>query len=408
MERADLVPAGPGASDDGASPPRDPMLLRLVKRLLARADHADEIRAARLRLDARELPELHGQVEAEAVRRVELLLHELAATGWVRLELGPQRAFAGFADRNPRLALVEFDALARWAGYQPLADRWQRRLLACLERDWPDAGDGTRKALVDYLGRNPLPALSTLPADEAVRCLHALRELCLSGLSMPLREASARAFHGHSKVLDARDELLRLMGASPGQFREAPIQLLVDVPTTFDAALFIENLVTFERMADKRLPDWQDSLLVYAAGFKGSARRLRHREGCRVYLRAGRGDTIGLAPSASTGVAAVGGWLFDRIELPVRFFGDLDYAGLQILASLREVFPDAGAWRPGYAALSAIVAAGGGHAPAVANKGGQVDPGRTGCPYADDVLLPQLRAAGRFVDQEAFEPPTPP
>ena len=67
-----------------------------------------------------------------------------------------------------------------------------------------------------------------------------------------MREASARAFHGRSKVLDSRDELLRLLGAAPGQFWEAPIQLLVDIPPAFDEALFVENLVTFERMADAR------------------------------------------------------------------------------------------------------------------------------------------------------------
>jgi hypothetical protein len=378
------------------------MLLRLAMRLLSRADRTDGLHGARLRLDAHELPELHGQVDADVVRRVEMLLRELAGTGWVRLDLGPARAFAGFADRNPRLALVDFDALARWAGHQPLADRWQHRLVAHLQRQWPDDGDGTGQALVDYLGRNPLPALATVPADEAMRCLYALRELCRSGVAMPLREASARVFHGHSKVLDARDELLRLMGASRGQFWEVPVQLLVDVPPAIEEALFVENLVTFERMADTRRPAWRHSLLVYAAGFKGSARRLRHREGCRVYLRAGHGDALALEPHASAGLAAVGDWLFDRAEMPVRFFGDFDFAGMQILASLREVFPDAGAWQPGYSELSGIVASGGGHAPEAANKGGQVDPGRTGCPYADEVLLEQLRAFGRFVDQEAF------
>ncbi len=388
--------------DDETGPLHDPMLRRLAMRLLTRADRADGLRVARLRLDARELPELHGQVDAEAAGRVEMLLRELAGTGWVQLDLGPERAFAGFVDRNPRLVLNDFEALARWAGYQPLADRWQRRLVTHLERQWPDDGEGNRQALVDYLGRSPLPALATVPADKAMQCLYALRELCRSGVSMPLREASARVFHGHSKVLDAREELLRLMGATRGQFWEAPIQLLVDVPPAFEEALFVENLVTFERMADARRPQWRQSLLVYAAGFKGSARRLRHREGCRVYLRAGHGNMLALDPSASAGLAAVGSWLFDRAELPVRFFGDFDFAGMQILASLREVFPDASAWQPGYSELSGIAASGGGHAPEAANKGGQVDPGRTGCPYADEVLLEQLRTFGRFVDQEAF------
>lgn len=383
-------------------PPREPMLLRVAARLLAKAERSDDQRAVRLKLDQRELPELHGQVHAEALGRVELLLRELSCTGWVRLILAREREFAGFADRKPQLELVDFDALAAWAGYARLADHWQRRLATHLEQHWADSGDGGKRSLINYLGRSPLTALSTVPVDEATRCLHDLRELCLSGQAMPLREASARVFHGRSKVLDARDELLRLLGATQGQFWEAPIQLLIDVPAFVDEALFIENLVTFERMADARGPEWQNSLLVYAAGFKGSARRLRHRGGCRVYLRTALTDTLALEPSSTRGLAIVSDWLFDRADLPVRFFGDLDYAGMQILASLREVFPDATAWQPGYAELLRVVVCGGGHAPGAANKERQTDPGTTGCGYADGVLLNALRSSGRFVDQEAF------
>lgn len=75
---------------------------------------------------------------------------------------------------------------------------------------------------------------------------------------------------------------------------------------------------------------------------------------------------------------------------------------MQILASLREVFADAIAWQPGYAELSKIVASGGGHAPAAANKERQTDPGTTGCAYADDVPLTVLRRFGRFVGLEVF------
>lgn len=383
-------------------PPRDPMLLRLATRLLAKAERSDGQRAARLKLDQRELPDLYGQVHVEALGRLELLLRELASTGWVRLVLAQEREFAGFADRKPQLELVDFDALAAWAGYVRLADHWQRRLAAHLEQHWVDSCEGGKQALIDYLGRNPLSALAAIPADEATRCLQTLRELCLSGQALPLREASARVFHGRSKVLDARDELLRLLGAAQGQFWEAPIQLLIDVPPSFDEALFIENLVTFERMADTRCAEWRNSLLVYAAGFKGSAKRLRHRGGCRVYLRTVRTETLAVEAFSTRGLAIVNDWLFDRAELPVRFFGDLDYAGMQILASLREVFPDATAWQPGYAELLRVVASVGGHAPEAANKERQTDPGTTGCAYADRVLLTALRSFGRFVDQEAF------
>lgn len=399
MTEAGFEPTG---SPGDLGPPRDPMLLRIAVRLLTKAERSNDSRNTRLRLDQRELPELHGQVHAEAVGRVELLLRELCSTGWLRLILAPEREFAGFVDRKPQLELLDFDALAAWAGYARLADHWQRRLAAHLEQHWGDSGDGGKRSLIDYLNRSPLPALSTASTEEAARCLHDLRELCVSGTAMPLREASARVFHGRSKVLDTRDELLRLLGATHGQFWEAPIQLLIDVPAFFDEALFIENLVTFERMADARAPEWQHSLLIYAAGFKGSAKRLRHRGGCRVYLRTAMTGALSVDPSSARGLAVVSDWLFDRADLPVRFFGDLDYAGMQILASLREVFPDATAWQPGYADLLSFLASGGGHAPETANKERQADPETTGCAYADKVLLTALRSAGRFVDQEAF------
>jgi hypothetical protein len=106
--------------------------------------------------------------------------------------------------------------------------------------------------------------------------------------------------------------------------------------------------------------------------------------------------------SAQRGLYAVDAWLFGRSALPVRFFGDLDFSGMQILASLREVFASAEAWRPGYGELIRVLAAGGGHLPEMAAKERQSDPGRTGCPYADGELLSLMRHHGRFVDQEVF------
>ena len=91
----------------------------------------------------------------------------------------------------------------------------------------------------------------------------------------------------------------------------------------------------------------------------------------------------------------------------MQFFGDLDHAGLQILANLRQTFPEARAWQPGYAALARLLSGGGGHVPESAAKALQTDPGQTGCAYADKVLPTLLRQHGRFVDQEAFSPAAP-
>ena len=102
--------------------------------------------------------------------------------------------------------------------------------------------------------------------------------------------------------------------------------------------------MTFERMADARKAEWHNSLLVYAAGFKGRAKRLSQRSGSRVYVRAAQYEPLLVAASSARGLTLVNDWLFDGADLPVRFFGDLDNAGMQILTTLREVFPDAVAW----------------------------------------------------------------
>lgn len=394
-------------------PRQSRFLLRLAARLLAKAERSVSVGPVRLKLDRREAPELHAQTDAEEQQRLELQIEALCHTGWVVLRLSPPREFAGFIDRNPQLELLDFDALAAWAGYTPLASRWQRQWLEHLSAHWsapgvtPPPQPGT---LLEYLTRNPLLALDGLPLAEATRSLDALQALCAAGEVLPLREASARVFQGRSKILDNRDELLRLLGAAPGQFQEAPIQLLLDIPASFEEVLFVENLVTFERMADRRQADWRYSLLVYAAGFKGSARRLRTRQGCRLYVRSPSGaesDAARQLPGRVGGLCAVEDWLFGDHELPVRFFGDLDYAGMQILCSLREVFANATAWAPGFHVLAGAVERGGGHTPERAGKEAQADPGQTGCSFADQRLLPLIRRYGRFMDQEAFTPGVP-
>jgi hypothetical protein len=380
-----------------------PFLHRLAVALLAKAERSTGRGPIRLSLDRKIASELHTAADADQLQLLLMLLDDMCKTGWVALQLESPREFSNFTDRKPRLELRDFPALAAWAGYTPQALRWQRQWLDHLAAHWtncparPDEVVPQDPQLVlDYLVRNPMVSLESLSFDEATRSLSALITLCRSGRTMALREASSAAFQGRSKLLDNRDELLRLLGAKPGQFYEPPIQLLLALPEdgSFENVLFIENLVSFEHMADARAAAWKQSLLVYAAGFRGSARRLRSRSGCRLYLR---------MPSANATLATVESWLFDAKEVPVAFFGDLDFAGMQILASLREVFPHAAAWQHGYGVLANLLVQGGGHLPTQAAKDQQVDPGETGSAYADRELLPAMRHHGRFVDQEAFD-----
>jgi len=377
------------------NPPLHPIQRRLAHALLNKAERSEGQRAVSLTLDRVLLPELHLADSPEALAHVELLLDGLCATGWVRLRADKARTFQTLADRRPSLLLLDATALASWSGFEAAPPRWSRQLVQALRErpsllSVPDAA-----GLLDHLLRSPLPAFETMdPADCAV-LLNALSTECATANSpLYLRELSARHFRGHSKVLDAREELLRLLGAGDGQFLEAPIQLLVDPPQgwTGREVLFIENGVTFERMARQREPAWANAALVYSAGFRGGARRLRERAGSSLYWR---GQASGADAERFTT------WLYEGIGEPsVAFYGDLDFSGFAILSQLRASFPGCVAWRPGYEALLARL--GSGHAPHEAGKERQLDPGVTGCTFTDEVLLPALRREARCVDQELW------
>ncbi|HNG79059.1 MAG TPA: hypothetical protein PLW24_06305, partial [Burkholderiaceae bacterium] len=94
-----------------AAPPRQPFLLNLARRLLAKAERSSGA-AVRLPLDAKAAPELYEAADAEQLQLLRLQLDTLVASGWVALRLEPARAFAAFTDRRPRLELLDFDALA--------------------------------------------------------------------------------------------------------------------------------------------------------------------------------------------------------------------------------------------------------------------------------------------------------
>lgn len=375
-------------------PQAHPLQLRMAHLLLRKAERSEGGRPISLPLDAAVLPELHSAASPEALAHLELLLDELCATGGVRLKADKARAFQTLADRRPVLLLLNAEALAEWSGFEPTAPRWSRQLVQVL-RDQPELLTvPDAPGLLDYLQRNPLPAFEGLEPTRCAAILNALAADCAAETTPYLRELSSRHFRGHSKVLDAREELLRLLGADDGRFRGAPIQLLVDLPEGWsgDEVLFIENGVSFERMVGHRQQAWARAALLFAAGFRSGARRLRERSGSSLYWRGRVCDAD--AQRFET-------WLYAKVGEPaVAFYGDLDFAGLAILLQLRVSFPTCGAWRPGYEALLASLDRG--HTPDEAGKEQQQDPGATGCPFADEVLLPALRIAGRCVDQELW------
>jgi hypothetical protein len=201
---------------------------------------------------------------------------------------------------------------------------------------------------------------------------------------------SARAFFGDSKFLETREGMIQML--YPGMFAAPrPLVVAACLPHAIHGVLFIENQDSYVRAVAGHYAHTTGLALVYAAGFKGSAMRIRDRSGAVLHYAAGVSD------------ANFERWWFreTRAEWPVWFWGDLDFEGLRILKGLHEQF-GARAWEPGYEPLLALLRAGMGHAPEAADKANQRPAGTSGCPYADQVLLPALLSGRRFVDQEAW------
>lgn len=203
-----------------------------------------------------------------------------------------------------------------------------------------------------------------------------------------LRQLSTRIFWGDSKVLDDRGELIAALFPDL-PIRERPIVIAVHLPARIEGVLFIENQDNYSAAIGGESIAGRDLAAVYLHGFRGTAARIRSRQG--VHLHFG-GEGI------EERTRFENWWFEDALPLrPLFFWGDLDFASMQMLKSLRQRFGEMEAWRPGYQPMLADLAVSGGGNRPTGHR--QVDPGATGCAFADEVLLPAVRALGCW-DQE--------
>ncbi len=231
-----------------------------------------------------------------------------------------------------------------------------------------------------------------IPGLDDGQIVAALASLATLDTPHTLRQLSARIFRGDSKCLEDREDLIRtLFPALP--LRSRPLVVAVHLPGQCRGVLFIENQDNYATAVAGGYPEAQGLAVVYAAGFRGGAVRIREPGAAMLHYS----DSAGVRTDFEK-------WWFNRADIqpgPLHFFGDLDFAGMAILTALRQRFGDVIAWQPGYAPLLERLRNGDGHSPDAADKQQQSDPGSTGCPYADEVLLPAMRRFG-FIDQEAL------
>lgn len=307
------------------------------------------------------------------------LIRELADAGVLEM----RRAKRGSLDADwhnaklafaPAIESVLREWLQRPAAPSPMA-QWRR---AVEERAhlFPSGHEVLLTRRIGLTGRS----------DEEV--VAALAGLASMRRPATLRQLSTLAFWGDSKVLDDRGDLIAALFPDL-PVRERPIVVAVHVPQSVQGVLFIENQDNYSAAIDGELAAGRDFAAVYLHGFRGTAARIRSRHG--VHLHFG-------GPGIERREQFERWWFDDAVAMqPLFFWGDLDFASMQMLKSLRQRFGVISAWRPGYEPMLAELAArGGGNRPAGHR---QVDPGATGCAFADDVLLPAVRALGCW-DQE--------
>ena len=327
-------------------------------------------------------PALHRHDEP-ADRTWQLLRSLEGVVFEVRLSRKRQPYDAEYVGASLRF-LEESEAICRDWLARPRLKRYQEEWVRAVDASadaFADGGVSLRQRAVRVTGKS---------AEEVVQGF--ARIGAFQNGKFTLRQLSARVFWGQSKLLDTREDLLQQLYPDL-EFAPRPILLHVYLPESFNGVLFIENQDTYVQALAGTPKAVGGLALVYVAGFKSTAGRIRTDEGAIAHYRGG--SDLGRQKDFEM-------WWFNQSQpgWPAWYWGDMDFSGMGILKALRERFGDVQAWQPGYAPMVQLVREDKGHSAVMAHKAEQVDPGSTGCPYADEVLLPAMREMQRFVDQE--------
>lgn len=295
----------------------------------------------------------------------------------------------------------------------PYAPRYLQARLTLQEdgesllRDWLHRPSGLsplqhwRKAVIDSRGLFPgnIDKLSAhrivVPGKDDASVVAAFEDIKQHQYRrMSLRQLSSCCFWGDSKFLDNREALIRILFPDL-RITARPVMVNVFIPESIEGILFIENQDSYTNAIAVQQSTFKNLVLVYVAGFLGSAARIRKTDGVSLHYH---GKSNGALCSR------LEHWWFRQTpcDWPVWFWGDLDYSGMGILKALKQRYIEITAWQTGYEPMLQLLRQGKGHRPAMADKQAQKDPGITSCKYADIELLPAIREMQTFVDQEAW------
>jgi hypothetical protein len=290
----------------------------------------------------------------------------------------------------------DVDWLAAKIAFSPEAEGTLREWLG---RDWnAPAALVWRRAIERYAdsfhdaGAALLPQRIVIENRSAEDVVAALAGAARLTVPMTLRQLSATVFWGNSKILDDRGELVAAL-LPHLEIRDRTLVMAVHLPRECRGVLFIENQDTYTTAAAGTPVEARELALVFAAGFRGSAARVRSRSGSLLHYA---------GPGRLEFAERFDAWWYDNGPAfgSSWFWGDLDFAGMQILRRLRDRFEGLDAWLPGYESMLVRLQTSGGYGARIGDAKGQVDPILTGCPYADSALLPAIRRYGQL-DQES-------
>jgi len=199
-----------------------------------------------------------------------------------------------------------------------------------------------------------------------------------------VREVSAYIFFGHSKMLDNRQDLWNVF-----EVRQSPIQILIYNECYSNKILFIENKQTFESMKLKQnITD--KYILIYLSGFMGTAIRLKEKRYRAFYQSGMKNDDSNLNS------------IFDNQDLYQYFFwGDFDYAGLNIFLSLKKIFDTLSFWEIGYEKMIHMVKNNLGHTKDILRKENQKKPNLNQEQLLNNNYIEIMNKYG-FYDQEGI------
>jgi len=362
-------------------------ILRLLGAFVDKLDDrpADEwVQPPAITVNAKHLPSLFigGEKADLQWKLIQVLSRDY---GVITIRLNPKRDPFGFEYANARLVLhlASEDILRNWLQRprkMSSLKQWQAEVDRLADK-FPGETEQLRARQIRAKGKT---------AEQVLQGFLDMGGYCEKPLT--LRQLSACCFWGHSKFLEGRKKLVKALYPDL-QVLNRPLVVNVHLPKKAIGMLFIENQDSYLRAVAGDPAGASEYALIYCAGFKGGASRLRSREGVSMHFH-NIGDSDDMRRFES--------WWFDEVrqDWPVYFWGDLDYSGMAILKALKKRFNQAEAWQIGYQPMLQCLEAGGGHGCDTANKQKQIDPESTGCCYTDEVLLPAIRRVNAFVDQE--------